>query len=97
MDERTLNHVQLNPEVRACGAVGLGPLQVVHEVEEGAALGVGTGLQQGQHGDQTQVPVLDVWRGHGSHAVELRGLQDSFILQPVALNLMSNKLGKYPY
>lgn len=39
------------------------PLEVVQEVEEGVAVGVRTGLQQGQQGDKPGVYVLDFYRG----------------------------------
>lgn len=42
------------------------PLEVVQEVQEGVAVGVRTGLQQGQQGDEPGVYVLDVYKGEKS-------------------------------
>lgn len=36
------------------------PLQVMHEIQEGVLVGVGTGLQQRQHGGLPRVLILDV-------------------------------------
>lgn len=54
------------------------PLEVVQEVQEGVAVGVGTGVQQGQHGGKLGVCVLDVYRGEKKHIhVKLRALLSS--------------------
>lgn len=40
-----------------------GPLQVVQEVEEGVPVGLGTGLEDGQHGREAGLDVLEVCGG----------------------------------
>lgn len=54
-----------------CGCLNVvRPLEVVQEVQEGVAVGVRTGVQQGQHGDKPGVHVLNVYRGEKKHIHE---------------------------
>lgn len=50
-------------------------MQVVQDVQEGVAVGVRTRVQQGQHGDEPGVNVLDVCGGEDaqSHDEQLTG------------------------
>lgn len=50
-----------------CCLIVVRPLEVVQEVQEGVAVGVGTGVQQGQHGDKPGIYVLDFYRAEKTH------------------------------
>lgn len=45
----------------------VGPLQVVQEVEEGVPVGFRTGLEDGHHGREAGLHLLDVCKGDRKH------------------------------
>lgn len=47
------------------------PLQVLHQVKEGVAVGVGTRVQHREHGDKAGVCVLDVYKRRAMESREV--------------------------